>query len=351
MAIRDSLSDIVAWWRAELAGMIPASLRRSERRPVAATLTVRRDGIMIAPVDPASKLQTVIAQDIGAAVDHFRQNSFRLRIARPAVSVSVDHARYLKRQLSPLRLPASRLAAMARLDMSAATPFSHEDAYLICGSASDANPASSYVVVKKAFIKPLIDQLRTAGVAIRDLSFAGNDDFKPDAKSLRAILPEMRWRSVASRVRTAVICLCALGFALTLGHAFWRNIQAKAELDLLIAAAENQAVIVRTLIAARSVKISQVSAIRNEKRGAVPLVSILEEMSRVIPDSTWLTDIQIDGGKILFSGFSKSAAALIPRLEESKLFRAPTFRSPVVRVANQTGERFSISMDVETSDG
>ncbi len=53
-----------------------------------------------------------------------------------------------------------------------------------------------------------------------------------------------------------------------------------------------------------------------------------------------------------FSGFfSASAAALIPLLEDSKMFRAPTFRAPVVRVANQSGERFTIGMEVEAADG
>lgn len=351
MAIRDSLSDFYGWWRTELAGMIPSRLQRNNRRPTAASLTVRRDGILIAPTDPGSKVQTVIAPDVAGAMEFLRQNYFRMRIARPSVSLLIDRDRYLKRQLSALRLPPSRLAAMSRLDMSASTPFSPDDAHLICRQASEANPASTYIVVKKAFLDPLIDELRAAGIVIRDLSFVGDDDFKPDVASLQSILPEMRWRSISSRIRSVAVAVCVLGVALTIGHAFWRNIEAKAELDQLIDVAENRATVVKALIEARKLKISQISAIRNEKRDAVPLVSILEEMSRVIPDSTWLTDIQVDGGKVLFSGFSKSAAALIPRLEASELFSAPTFRSPVVRVANQQGERFSISMDVEATDG
>ncbi len=51
------------------------------------------------------------------------------------------------------------------------------------------------------------------------------------------------------------------------------------ELDDAIAAAADEATLVRTMIAARNMKISQITAIRNEKRGAVPLVSVLEELS------------------------------------------------------------------------
>ncbi len=351
MAIRHSISDFHSWWRNELAGLVPARLRPADRKPVAAVLTVRRDGIVIAPSDPSSKMQTVIADHAEAAVDHLKSNYFKLRIGRPAVSIVIEQDRFLKRQLSPLRLPASKLAAMARLDLGASTPFSKDDAFLICGRSDEGNPESSYVVIKKAFVEPLIDQLRSAGIAVRKLNFSGSGTFTPDPNSMLSILPKTRWRKFVDRVRTATISLCILGLALTAGHFHWRNLVAEAEVDRQIQAAEDQATLVRALIAARNLKLDQVMSIRNEKLGAVPVVSIVEEMSRIIPDSTWLTDVQIDGGKVLFSGFSRSAAALIPILEESKLFRAPTFRTPVVRVANQQGERFTISMDVETSDG
>ncbi|MEX0347704.1 MAG: PilN domain-containing protein [Rhizobiaceae bacterium] len=351
MAIRHSISDFHGWWRNELADLIPARLRPIDRRPAAAVLTIRRDGILIAPSDPSSKLETVIADDAAAAVDHLRQNYFKLRIGRPAVSIIIEQDRYLKRQLSPLRLPASKMAAMARLDMGASTPFSQDDAFLVCGQSNQSNPESSYVVVKKAFLKPLIDQLRSAGIAVRELAFSGNGSFTPDPKSMLSVLPKTRWRIFINRLRTATVSLCVLGLAATVGHFHWRNLAAEAEVDRQILAAEKQASMVRALIAARNLKLDQVMSIRNEKLGAVPVVSIVEEMSRIIPDSTWLTDVQIDDGKVLFSGFSRSAAALIPILEESRLFRAPTFRTPVVRVANQQGERFTISMDVETSDG
>lgn len=351
MAIRHSISDFHGWWRNELAGLIPARLRPVDRRPAAAVLTVRRDGILIAPSDPSSKVETVIADDPASAVDHLKSKYFKLRIGRPAVSIIIEKDRYLKRELSPLRLPASKLAAMARLDMGASTPFSQDDVFLVCGQSNQSSSESSYVVVKKAFLKPLIDQLRSAGIAVRNLTFSGNGTFSPDPKSMLSILPQTRWRTFTNRLRTATVLFCILGLALTVGHYHWRNLSAEAEIDQQILAAEKQAAMVRTLIAARNLKLDQVMSIRNEKLGAVAVVSIVEEMSRIIPDSTWLTDVQIDGGKVLFSGFSRSAAALIPILEESKLFRAPTFRTPVVRVANQQGERFTISMDVETSDG
>ncbi|MEZ5810810.1 MAG: PilN domain-containing protein [Rhizobiaceae bacterium] len=352
MGLREGLTDLYGWWRAELAGMKPARLRGRARAPVSANLTVRRDGIIVEPADRSSKIEPVIAADAQSAVSHLRQKFFRIRIGRPGVRLVVGSDRYLKRQLSPLRLPHSKLSAMARLDMQASTPFSPQDAYLACIPGDEKNPASGYAVVKKTILKPLLDELSAAGIAVRQLSFENDGGgFEPDERSFRTMVPLSRWRVFSGRLQTVGVAACLLGVAATIGHAHWRYYRADTELENAIAQAENGAAMVRALIAARNMKINQIAAIRAEKRGAVPLVSILEEMSRVIPDTTWLTDIQINGDRVVFSGFSTSAAALIPLLEESRLFQAPTFRTPVVRVANRDGERFTIGMDVETDGG
>ena len=352
MAFRDSLSDIYHWWCTELSGIWPLRSSSGKTTPVSAILTIRRDGILITPADRSSKVAPVLLTDAREAVDHLRQKYFRIRIARPGVAIAIDEDRYLRRQLSPLRLPRSKMAAMARLDMQASTPFSLLDAYMLCGDSSKKDAASGYAVIKKTILKPLLDELAAAGIAVRTLKFLGGDGaFRPDLKSIQGLQPVSKMRILGGRLQTAAGAVFVLGLAATIAHAHWRYYEAGNELDTAIAAAADEATLVRTMIAARNMKISQITAIRNEKRGAVPLVSVLEELSRVVPDTTWLTDIEISGDEVTFSGFSASAAALIPLLEESKMFRTPTFRSPVVRVANQIGERFTIGMEVEAADG
>ncbi len=332
--------------------MLPATVGSRRNGTISAVLTVRRDGILIEPAGRDAKNQPVIAADAESAVEHLRQKYFRIRIARPGVAVMMDSDRFLMRQVSPFRMPRSRLAAMARLDVHASTPFALQEVFLLCGKNTESDPASRYAVVKKEILKPLLDALEGAGIAVRRFGFAGeNEKFRPDENSLLAMFPPSRWQVFAGRAMAVGVAICLLGAALTVSHAHWRYFKASEALDQEIGQAEHEASLVRALIAARNLKISQVTAIRNEKRGAVPLVSIIEELSRVIPDTTWLTDVEISGDEIVFSGFSQSAAALIPLLEESKLFQAPTFRTPVVRVANQNGERFTIAMGVEAGDG
>jgi len=80
-----------------------------------------------------------------------------------------------------------------------------------------------------------------------------------------------------------------------------------------------------------------------ESRPAI--VAIIDEFSRVLPDDTWLTRIDITGTEIQIQGQSKSAASLIGLIEESPSLENARFRSPVTQVANSDAESFHLSAE------
>ncbi len=160
-------------------------------------------------------------------VSYLRQNYFRIRIARPGVALAIDDDRYLRRQLSPLRLPRSKLAAMARLDMQASTPFSSQDAYMFYSDSGQTGTASGYAVVKKTILQPVLDELSGSGIAVRALKFLGGESaFQPDKQSIQQLQPVSRIRSFGGRLRTATVGVFVLGLAATITHAHWRYYEA-----------------------------------------------------------------------------------------------------------------------------
>jgi general secretion pathway protein L len=77
-------------------------------------------------------------------------------------------------------------------------------------------------------------------------------------------------------------------------------------------------------------------------------LQILEDLTKIIPDDSWLTDFEFnaDEKKITLSGYSTSASKLIPILEESKLFTNVKFTSPITKGAG-VKENFKIEMALE----
>lgn len=71
----------------------------------------------------------------------------------------------------------------------------------------------------------------------------------------------------------------------------------------------------------------------------------LEELSQVLPNDTWLTDISISKDKLEIKGFSSSASKLIGILENSALFKDTAFSGSIV--TQEEGDKFTIRATLE----
>jgi general secretion pathway protein L len=69
---------------------------------------------------------------------------------------------------------------------------------------------------------------------------------------------------------------------------------------------------------------------------------ILESVSQVLPDQTFVTEFQWDADKLRLIGITKDAAELVNLLEKSGLFTQATFFAPTVRT--DSGERYHIQV-------
>jgi general secretion pathway protein L len=87
-----------------------------------------------------------------------------------------------------------------------------------------------------------------------------------------------------------------------------------------------------------------------EKRQMTPaVIQVVEELTRVLPDDTWVQMIEIKGKELQVHGETASSAKLIGLFEQSSVFREASFRSPLFKGQINGTERYQLAIQLRPS--
>jgi general secretion pathway protein L len=91
---------------------------------------------------------------------------------------------------------------------------------------------------------------------------------------------------------------------------------------------------------------SRIGLLAKRKQATPSSVMVLEAISRVLPDTTYITELRIEGDKVQVVGMTQDAPSLIRLMEQSPQFTRATFFAPTTRAANESGERFHVEAHI-----
>ena len=90
-----------------------------------------------------------------------------------------------------------------------------------------------------------------------------------------------------------------------------------------------------------------IAALERRKHETPASVIVLEALSQLLPDHTYVTELHLAGNKLQIVGITRDAPSLIPLIEQSQHFTRATFYAPTTRSPSDPGERFHIEARVE----
>ena len=74
---------------------------------------------------------------------------------------------------------------------------------------------------------------------------------------------------------------------------------------------------------------------------------VLEVLSQILPDHTYVTELRVEGDKLRLVGLTRDAPGLIRLMEQSPHFTRATFFAPTTRSPGEPGEHFNIEARIE----
>jgi Tfp pilus assembly protein PilN len=91
---------------------------------------------------------------------------------------------------------------------------------------------------------------------------------------------------------------------------------------------------------------SEIAAIDNFKNNSPMFLSIMKELTTILPMNAWLTRIKITETMVEIEGYADTATDIMPKLEASSYFRKAEFTSATTRDPKKNVDRFAIKMEI-----
>jgi Tfp pilus assembly protein PilN len=166
------------------------------------------------------------------------------------------------------------------------------------------------------------------------------------ASSLINLLPlEERWQPhTGARLPIYALGTTAALLTLTLGSHAWieRAFYGRA-LERALRRLEVPAQQLRRQNQETSSLETRAAVLGNLRAGNWQKLYLLQQLTKLLPDDTWLQELHISEDTVEINGYSKHTAELVPPLENSPYFTQVEFTAPITR-DNQNRETFRIRM-------
>jgi general secretion pathway protein L len=262
------------------------------------------------------------------------------------VSLVLRSNRFLIRDLPLPPRASSFMEPIIRNQIDRLTPWTSDRAMF--GHVVREETASTLVVTVASTDRMELEPLVTAVTALKPRALTAYVDASVVDRSPKIAL-STQWRFGVIRRHTlqkllSIALLATLiGLSIFSAYALW----VKGQYDERFETA--QAEIARRRASLRVVdpsKDGEVALFARKIRGPV-LTIVVEELSRLMPDDTYLSEIEVDGEKVRVTGTSRGATALIGLIEKSPEFSNAVFFAPTTRGPRDAGERFHIEATIQ----
>jgi len=327
------------WWTGELAALIPERWRRRfegrERtlRFTAGAFEVGENGSQ-----RRIPLEACATDLMLAGWRKQSQDNTRLLVLLPQDEL-------LHKVISLPAATEPRLKSVLGFELDRHTPFSAQQAsfgYRVVKRDRTAQRIDvELFALPDSKRKRIVEGLEQAGLSAEWILPEGAERQSQQRSHLN-LLPETPRPPMRRTLRSRPV-LVVLVLALLIGILFFKREQRLVELEQAVGPLEQAAE------EARAVR-SEVDALEAggrfilERRNATPAALVLlDELTRLLPDHTWLSRFELQRGELSIQGESANASSLIGLLEASPLLQAVSFTSPVTINPRSRKERFSLT--------
>ena len=344
MKLLQTIGAILTAWTGSVAAAIIAGFDRVVSQRVVRLVEDDKGGFS---VETAAKSENLPAR-IAFADGILSAPNLAPMLRGSRVEFVLQPTRFLFR---PLELPARAadfLEGIVRAQIDRLTPWSASEAVFGCSAPTQSGTESITTVIAATTRKVALTYVQAvsgfhpAAVAVcTDVAERNAGRVKVFEQKARGHLDAVR----LSRALLAVLGIAAVAALLaTIVAGYVASDLGAQESELARQISQRRAAI---RAGSDGGDRSPVAALERRKYETPASVLVLDALSQVLPDHTYVTELHLAGTKLQIVGITRDAPSLIPLIEQSQHFTRATFYAPTTRSASDPGERFHIEARIE----
>ena len=267
-----------------------------------------------------------------------------------SVVVRLPQNQVLRRKVELPSATAENLREVLSFEMDRHTPFKAHEVYYDY-RIEGANPQTDRISVDLAVVPMGVaqrfqDKVEAWGFEVDQVGVAQGTAY--DAPFYRLVSSDHRHQGKGiARAVTAVLAVAILGLLLVAAYLpLERKKTELAAVEGQLQEVRKEAIQADTLRNEVDERLAQSEFLVGLKRGSPTVTLLLDEVTRLLPDNTWVIQFSRKGDSLTLAGYSSKASALIGVLEESDLFDEVRFSSPVTLDSRLGLDRFNITASI-----
>jgi len=345
------ITEAFSIWMATVAGWLVAlSDRRGPGRNVRLieeeggrfkVEIVRKRGSVTSPRERIRIVDGAVVGALPAPVKSALQGSRAELVLRPG--------RFLSRPLELPKRAGEFIEGIVRAQIDRLTPWTANEAAYGWTAPQQLGDRIQVTVIAtaRALVAPYLQALAALGAGSVQVSTVP-DGTDPKAAPVRVLEHVERGALDMRRIQrllTAVFLVTGLGaFAALLVAQYVTDSLDAEQQELTRRVSEQRALMRRDGSGGASLTQGALSVRKWETASTVVVV---EALSQVLPDHTYVTELRVEGDKLQVIGITRDAPSLIRLLEQSPFFFQATFFAPTTRSPGDPGERFHIEARIK----
>ena len=342
------------WWKRELAFLVPEKIKELVNDQQG-FIIIRSEGsqLVLSYVSNGQSETLEIPESAARELTFQRLCEKDERLAKAKVILRLTGHDAIQKELGLPAAAKENLDQVVAYELDRYTPFKAEQVYFAVKPLDVVNEPGQIrvmlILTTRELLDGLYDDIKALGLSLWFVDYEGSPNNLDDLDYSYNLLPEklrqktaklpglMHWGLITL---TCLLLMAVIVMPVVLEYQTVNVLQIKAD------ALEKDAKKVKALQKEIDAVIDETRQLLKEKSATPEVIVMLNTLSALIKDDTWLSYAQYSDGHLQIQGESPAASTLIAVLEASELFENARFASPVTQDSISKLERFQITVDV-----